>query len=83
MNEPEFTYSDAIPYERGVTRRDPSPVIKVGDLFYVWYSRTTDSPDGFTASVWYATSPDGRTWTERGFVSESDPPRCNGACPKR
>ena len=61
-----FTYSDALPFENGVTRRDPSPVIEVGGTYYVWYSRTQESPDGYSASVWLATSPDGRTWQEQG-----------------
>jgi len=73
IESPTFTYSSAIPYENGVTRRDPSPVIKAGDLFYVWYSRTTESPDGFSASVWCSTSPDGRTWTERGEAVPKGP----------
>ncbi len=51
--------------EAGVMRRDPSDVIKVGDLFYVWYSKGTISP-GYDATVWYATSTDGRKWTEKG-----------------
>ena len=41
-------------------RRDPSDVIKVGDLFYVWYSKGKISP-GYDATLWYATSPDGKT----------------------
>ncbi len=61
----DFIYSPAIPYEKGVTRRDPSPVIKVDNLYYVWYSRTTETSDGYTATVWYATSPDGKRWTEQ------------------
>jgi hypothetical protein len=61
-----FTYSDAIPYEEGVTRRDPSPVIRVEDTYYVWYSGTRESRDGFSASVWYATSSDGVSWHEEG-----------------
>ena len=48
-------------------RRDPSDVIKVGDLFYVWYSKGTISP-GYDATVWYATSEDGRSWTEKGMA---------------
>lgn len=51
--------------EPGVMRRDPSDVIQVGDLYYVWYSKGPISP-GYDATVWYATSPDGRQWTERG-----------------
>lgn len=27
-------------YEKGVHRRDPSSIIKVGDLYYVWYTRS-------------------------------------------
>ena len=46
--------------EDEVMRRDPSDVIKVGDLFYVWYSKGKISP-GYDATLWYATSPDGKT----------------------
>lgn len=52
-------------------RRDPSSVIRVGDSYYVWYTRSTGESHGYTddpelkvwpwdlAEVWYATSPDG------------------------
>ena len=61
-----FTYTGAIHFEEGVTRRDPSPVIEVDACYYVWYSRTTESSSGYTASIWYATSFDGRDWQEIG-----------------
>jgi len=68
-----FTHTDVtgIGREPGVCRRDPSDVIRVGDAWYVWYSRTTRDrplyPSGYHATVWYATSRDeGRHWTERG-----------------
>jgi len=67
-----FTFTDAIGHEPGVTRRDPSDVIKVGGKFYVWYSKVKKGPgvfqypSGYSADVWYATSPDGRQWTEQG-----------------
>jgi sucrose-6-phosphate hydrolase SacC (GH32 family) len=51
--------------EAGVMRRDPSDVIKVGDLYYVWYSKGKIST-GYNATVWYATSKDGINWTEQG-----------------
>ncbi len=51
--------------ESGVSRRDPSDVIKVGDLYYVWYSKGP-LKTGYKATVWYATSPDGVNWTEQG-----------------
>jgi len=68
-------------YEEGVSRRDPSTIIKVGDTFYVWYTRTPKGlkPVGFDkvtehlpattwdmASIYYATSKDGWTWQEQG-----------------
>lgn len=51
--------------EKDVMRRDPSDVIKVGDLFYVWYSKGVISP-GYNATLFYATSKDGLEWTEKG-----------------
>jgi len=36
--------------EEGVMRRDPSDVIKVGDLFYVWYTKGDISP-GYDGKV--------------------------------
>lgn len=51
--------------EQGVMRRDPSDVIKVGDLYYLWYSKGKIAP-GYDATLWYATSSDGHAWTEKG-----------------
>jgi len=51
--------------EKGVMRRDPSDIIKVGDLYYLWYTKGA-VPHGYDATVWYAISPDGFTWTEKG-----------------
>ena len=51
--------------EDNVMRRDPSDIIKVDDLFYVWYSKGLISP-GYDATIWYATSFDGKSWTEKG-----------------
>ena len=61
------TYSAAngIGPQDGVMRRDPSDIIKVSDTYYVWYSKGTQS-HGYDATVWYATSPDGHNWTEKG-----------------
>lgn len=51
--------------EKGVMRRDPSDVIRVGELYYVWYSKGEIKP-GYDATLWYATSSDGFQWTEQG-----------------
>ena len=57
---------EGIGEEPGVMRRDPSDIIKVDDIYYVWYSKGTISP-GYDATVWYATSTDGHQWTEKGM----------------
>jgi len=69
MKTVEISYSElkGIGVEEGVMRRDPSDIIKVGDLYYVWYSKGKISP-GYDATVWYATSPDGHVWTEKGMA---------------
>nr|WP_237742367.1 family 43 glycosylhydrolase [Gayadomonas joobiniege] len=51
--------------EKGVMRRDPSDIIKVGDTYYLWYSKGKIST-GYDATVWYATSKDGHHWVEQG-----------------
>lgn len=68
-------------YDKGVTRRDPSGVITVGGLYYVYYSRATGKTYGFgtgdpekkvfpwdKSEVWYATSKDGWDWEEQGLA---------------
>ena len=65
----------------GVSRRDPSDVIKLENNFYVFYTKTVRQhvpPEGawvfngnFTSGysygeIWYATSIDGTQWVERG-----------------
>lgn len=67
-----FTYQDitGIGKDSLYNRRDNSDIIKVGDTYYVWYSRM-DSPvtSGYWATIWYATSKDeGFTWEEQGMA---------------
>lgn len=69
----DFKESDieGIGYEEGVHRRDPSSVLKIGDLYYVWYSKSYGKHVGFHSGdenakvfpwdycdIWYATSED-------------------------
>jgi len=72
-----FIYTNAIGHESGVTRRDPSDVIQVGDTYYVWYTKVLKSqrgyPSGYPGSVWCATSPDGKAWTEQDPAIEPGP----------
>ena len=67
-----FTYQEipGIGIDSLYNRRDNSDIIKVGDTYYVWYSRM-DSPTtaGYWATIWYATSKDdGHTWEEQGMA---------------
>lgn len=54
----------------GVIRRDPSDVIRVGDTYYLWYTKVPvgalNFPGGWTGTLWYATSKDGHEWEEQG-----------------
>jgi len=61
----------------GVTRRDPSDVIKVGDTYFVWYTYVDQDKlparfkrlraSGYVGTIGYAVSEDeGHTWIERG-----------------
>lgn len=66
-NPSPFKFTDLPGLEASATvmRRDPSDIIKVGETYYVWY---TKGPlfHGYDATIWYATSSDGHTWREHG-----------------
>ncbi|MGS0526420.1 glycoside hydrolase family 117 protein [Zobellia nedashkovskayae] len=83
-----FKEVTGIGYEEGVTRRDPSSVIMVDSLYYVWYSKpqintplvgpndATDSTRAFhwdLCDIWYATSNDGYNWEEQGIAIHRGP----------
>ncbi|MDZ8117031.1 family 43 glycosylhydrolase [Pontiella agarivorans] len=67
VKEVGFTTSPAfnIGVEKGVMRRDPSDILKENGRYYVWYTKG-DKFAGYDATIWYATSLDGHTWTEQG-----------------
>ncbi len=70
-----FSYTTALDSEDGVTRRDPSDVIKVGSLYYLWYTKVLESqegyPSGYPGVIAYATSTDGENWQEQGVCLET------------
>ncbi len=62
----------------GVCRRDPSDVIRIGELDYVFYTRVELGdpiyPRRLAGRIWYATSGDeGHSWVERGLVLDHGP----------
>lgn len=78
IKEVSFEYSElsGLGYEEGISRRDPSDIIKVNDVYYVWYTKipaftngvkTPLYPSGYYGTIWYAISEDeGKTWKEAG-----------------
>ncbi len=69
-----------------VVRRDPSAVIKSGDHYHVWYTRSIGQSHGFGSGdleaktfpwdhcdVWHAISSDGWHWEERGLAVARGP----------
>ena len=67
----EFKYDKVkgIGHEKGCTRRDPSDVIKVGDTYYVYYTKIYGRAPGYWGTLWYATSKDeGFSWKEQGEI---------------
>jgi len=65
----EYQAVSGIGHEEGCTRRDPSDVIKVGDTYYVYYTKVYGRAPGYWGSLWYATSTDdGFNWTEQGEI---------------
>jgi len=67
-----FSITDRFLGEPGIKRRDPSDVIYHNGNYYVWYSKVHEGdvgyPGGWSARVWYASSPDGHNWTEKGIA---------------
>jgi hypothetical protein len=55
--------------EDGIVRRDPSDIIKVDGVYYVWYTKVVESapgyPEGYNGTIWYAASKDGIRWEEK------------------
>lgn len=67
----DFQYDTVtgIGYEKGCTRRDPSDVIKVKNIYYVYYTKIYGRAPGYWGTIWYAISKDeGYTWKEQGEI---------------
>lgn len=67
----DFKYDklSGIGHEKGCTRRDPSDIIKVGDTYYVYYTKVYGQSPGYWGTIWYATSKDeGYSWKEEGEI---------------
>ena len=67
-----FIYSDVtgIGKDAPDNRRDPSDIIKVGNTYYVYYTKMIrPQTSGYWGTIWYAISEDeGYTWQEKGMA---------------
>ena len=78
-----FKYSpiEGLPLSSNISRRDPTKILKINDVYHIWYTRreteqppagadkatdTIPSTDWDLAEIWHATSKDGFTWEEQG-----------------
>ncbi len=81
-----FSFGEAkgLGLERGITRRDPSDIIQVEGVYYVYYTKVIQAAlpsrlrrlrtSGYVGTVWCASSTDqGRTWKELGEVLGKGP----------
>jgi len=55
-----------IGHQQGVSRQDPSNVIKVGDRYFVYYTQRKTGVHPYASTVYYASSEDGIRWTDHG-----------------
>jgi hypothetical protein len=71
FNSKEFKIEKikGIGFEKVITRRDNSDIIKVGEKYYVYYTKVFGRSAGYWGTIWAAVSEDdGHTWKELGEV---------------
>ena len=65
----QFETVSGLGFEEGVTRRDNSDIICVGDKYYIYYTKVFGRSSGYWGTIWAAVSEDkGHSWTEIGEV---------------
>lgn len=89
----KYTRLKGFEYAEGISRRDPSKILKIDGTYYVWYTYrnteseplgrayandTTPSADWDMCDIWYATSKDGINWEEQGVAVSRPEPGNNG-----
>jgi len=57
---------EGLGYDPKLDRQDPSNVIRVGKMYYVWYTQRKAGVHPYASTVYYATSADGLRWRDRG-----------------
>jgi hypothetical protein len=77
----QYDLKGVFEYEEGVYRRDPSAIILVEEVYYVYYTKSVGRSYGFhtgdpekkvfpwdKSEVWCASSKDGLTWKDEGLA---------------
>lgn len=69
LTKPNYriTQLEGIGCDPKLARQDPSNVIKVGDVYYVWYTqRPAKGTHAYASTIYYSTSKDGLKWENKG-----------------
>ena len=69
-----ITELDVIGYSPEFDRQDPSNVIKVDDMYYIWYTQRKAGIHPYASTIYYAASKDGFNWTEKGQALKKGEP---------
>ena len=64
----DFTELPGIGLEKGITRRDPSDIIYIDRVYYIYYTKVIGQASGYWGDMWYATSTDGFIWEEKSRI---------------
>ena len=76
LRKPNYRSTElaGIGYEPALDRQDPSNVIKVGELYHVWYTQRRAGTHPYASTIYCATSVDGFSWVNRGQALDRGPP---------
>ena len=75
LRKPNYRSTElaGIGYDPALDRQDPSNVIKVGELYHVWYTQRRAGTHPYASTIYCATSVDGFSWVNRGQALDRGP----------
>ena len=75
LRKPNYRSTElaGIGYDPALDRQDPSNVIKVGELYHVWYTQRRAGTHPYASTIYCATSVDGYRWIDRGQALDRGP----------
>ncbi len=75
LAKPSYRISEitGIGHDPNHERQDPGNVIRDGDTYYVWYTFRVKGLHPHASTIFWASSKDGRNWTEHGLALGKGP----------